>query len=463
MTGSAGIRKFFQPIPKGVKSPSPATPAPRSSRGSQTPELSAPRPAPSPDFDLPSSPVPAPAPAEKPVWDKTTVIKGSDDEDEDDLSSDDGLPNLFARPKRNAAPAAAAAAAPVPVPVPPKESRNPCVTPRAKRIAVTFHSSPLSTIPKPKFDMKALVKHAESYDAAEASAQRVSHLLMDNSPNSPNAEVSTAKPRGNLYETIMDVLSDAENEDTAIEKHKLLRAVRRTEVSFDRKLWLFFERTLDDSCFASPARSRFPSTAALGAWKFLANPKARNHFFTDGLAHAVQVRREDLPDEIYLWILDEITVETPEPLRQEYLRLLAICPDQTRRLLTEERLPYLFSRVGASETALEPTPEISGSVRSDEPYPGRRWSPLQSLLSLIAQTSHQMALKAVTRAFSILLRLGIDTLVLENINIRKFYSDAVQRLSSAIPQDLWDQFVSVPLPRPSPNGICTSFKRFLSS
>lgn len=352
------------------------------------------------------------------------VIQGSDDEGDDSLSSDDDLPNLFAMPKAG--------------PTPSSRGFNPCVTPKAKRTALDFHSSPLTIMPKHTFDMKALLSHAKSHDAAEISAQRMSNILSEGDP--VDAASPTARTTANLYETMMGVLSDAEDGNDEVERNKLLRAVKRTEATVDRKRWSFFDRQQNHS--SVPTSKPFPKGAAKGAWKCLADPKTRDHIFSDGLAYTIQLRRRDLPEEIFLWILDEILIVTSDSLREEYGRLLGVCPEQITLHLDADRLDRLFLGLDACNEALDQTAKISGVVESNNSYSERNWPRLQSVLSLLSRASSAMAITSLIRAMSILLRLGLDTTVIENIAVRKDFSDAVESLVLAVPIKSWDRFVS---------------------
>lgn len=485
---NASIHNFFKPVPKDPQGSGNAEPRSSQSLGSQppgpqpresqahdsrppnspanVPSLPSPRASTplarsssSPPPHLPSSPVPeqdGKAPRRM-----DAVIKGSDDEDDDSFSSDEDLPDLFAKRRTDE----------VPAPASKGHGFNPCVTPKAKRTAISFHSSPLTIMPKHKFDMKALLSHAKSHDATEASAERMSTLISED-VGSPEAIApgtkSGAKPGATLYETMMEVLSDAEGEEGEAERHKLLRAVKRTEALVDRKRWCFFEQAQGGSS-AAPVRTPFPKAAAKAGWKCLADPKTREHVFGDGLAYTIQLRKQDLPDEIFEWILDEIPYEKSESLRQEYGRLLGACPSQVQQFFDEDFLDRLFMELGACNDALDSTARIFGKVDPNPSYPERDWSLLQSILTLLDRTSNAMTVESLTRCVSILLRLGIDSLVIENIAVRKDFSDAIESLVSAVPAKSWDSFVSPASPRvlvpPSisdSNTLFTSATTFVS-
>ena len=416
--------------PRPSSTPAQGSPQAEDSPSSSSQAFTPPPPSSSP-LHLPSSPIPDQD--EKAPRGRDAVINGSDDEDDTSFSSDDDLPNLFAKPRTDEVPRSATKGV----------AFNPCVTPKAKRTAISFHSSPLTIMPKHKFDMKALLSHAKSHDANEASAERMAGLLSEGgtAEDAVPATKSGSKSGSTLYDTMMDVLSEAEGEDDEAERHKLLRAVKRTEALMDRKRWCFFNPTLDVSWVFT--RTPFPKDAAKGAWKCLADPKTRHHVFADGLAYAIQLKRGDLPDDIFLWVLNEIFYEKSERLSQEYSRLVGACPGHVRQYFDEDRLDSFFLGLGACHDALDPTARILGVVDSSPPYSELNWSMLQSILTLLNRASSAMTVNSLIRIVSILLRLGIDGLVIENMAVRKEFSDTMENLILAVPIKSWDRFVSV--------------------
>ncbi|KAK3330994.1 hypothetical protein B0H66DRAFT_467720 [Apodospora peruviana] len=438
MSKNAAITSFFKPIPKDSQSPrqslqpsqlspKPALPARASPSRRVTPPA-------------PSSPLPLPSPSPAaPVRDRNAVIQGSEDEDDDDFSSDDDLPSFFTRPKGSGGA----------VPVPGRAGRdtsNLCATPKAKRTAVEFHSSPLTIMPKHKFDMRALMKHAEADNALEASERRMVSALSRESPSADKPGVGSEKVTTSLHETMLDVFPDADSSQDENTREKLMRAVKRTEATVHRKQYYFFKEGGDSQqaeCASVGARRQFPKTAATGVWKFLAPAQGRAEFFEDGLPYHIQTKLQNLPDGIFLWILEEIPCEKSKKLREEYLRLLGACPGHAGRLMNEDSVTQIFRILDVSERALDFGPQraISKSSEHREPYSQQRnWIPLQSVLRTIQETAHGMEVAPLIRSFSILLRLGMDHLVREDHALERDYQDAMLRLVESIPKDSWDLF-----------------------
>ena len=422
---NSNITSFFKPVPKPPKSPQSLPPRP-AAPASPTP----PPPSPSPTLPAFLSSSPAPPPTAR---DRGAVIRGSDDEDDDDFSSDDEFPPLFPDPPAKRLPVQA-----------PKKEASLYGTPKAKRRALDFHSSPLTINTKHKFDIKALLKHAEVDCAIEESEQRADALLARGSPKR-SGNVST-KADTSLHDTMLEVLSEPEGSQGEGNRERLLRAVKRTEATVQRKDWHFFDRQALANSTAIEARQPFPKAEATGVWAFLAPEKNRSEVFEDGLPFHVQCKLGNLPDEIFLWVLHEAPRVKGKKLRDEYLRLLCACTDQTGRLMDETRITELFQDIGASERALavSASSQPSGSLGEGTPCPEHDRVRLQTVLRILTETARALQVSSLTRTMAILLRLGIDNIVREDQAVAAEFQDALHQIVLGIPWEAWNSFVIIP-------------------
>ncbi|KAM7221025.1 hypothetical protein V8F06_003587 [Rhypophila decipiens] len=455
MPKNSSITSFFKPVSKNSSSQqsgSGSGPEPQflSPHRKTLPILSSPSrhslpPPSSPAALAPSSPI---APV---VRDRNAVIRGSDDEDDDDsFSSDDDLPSLFSRPKV--------------VPARSRKDLNLCATPKAKRTAMAFHSSPMTIQPKHKFDFKALMKHAQADNALEESEQRMQDAYAAGSPTSGiKANLSdTISPSGrmaqiNLHDSMLDVFSEPEGSQDEGNREKLLRAVKRSQASPDRKQYHFFDNHTQEKSIG--VRGSFPKSAAKGPWKFLAKEQGRTELFEDGVPYFVQFKLRNLPDEIFSWVLWEIPVERSARLRAEYLRLLEVCDEQGGRLIDENMVVKFFRDLGASDRALDLG---SLDLRSHSPDPvkkdnankhkhkhtaaphnegGQRdWTGLGSVLEILSRTSQGLRLPSIICTTALLIRLGMDRLIREDPNVELEYQQTFWWLTEEVPGDSWDKF-----------------------
>jgi hypothetical protein len=420
MSNHGSITSFFKPLPKS----------------SQSSQSKPPRAEPSPTPPPPSPSLPAlfqssspPAPTST-VRDRNAVIQGSDDEDDDDFDSDDDFPELFSKPLGSSA---------LPVQAPRKETSF-YATPKAKRRVLEFHSSPLTINTKHKFDIKALLKHAAADDAIEESEQRTAALLAQASP-SIFGERAANGAHASLHDTMLDVLSDPEGSQGEGTRGRLLRAVKRTEATVGRKEWYFFDRQRQPNSTAIEVRPAFPKAKATGVWAFLGPEKHRLEVFEDGLPYNVQRQMGNLPDEIFQWVLQVAPHEKSKKLRDEYVRLLGVCPDQIGQLVDENVVLELFQDLGASNRALAASSLSSGSSEGGAPYPEHDRIRLQTVLRILAGAAHGLDIQTLTRTAGILLRLGIDNIIRENPAVAAEYQDALLQVVLAVPWKAWNNFV----------------------
>lgn len=429
MSKNGSIRSFFRPVPQASHTSQPSPPSESQS--------SLPQPPSSPNPALLSSPQPATPPRPHAIS-RDAIIHGSDEEDD---ASDSSLPDLCALPRQ--------VESPIAYPSPAPKDRNPCVTPRAKRTAKEFHSSPLTLMPKynlpPKFDLKALLSHARKDDATEASAQRVSATI--SRKQSPSALSAQNDPAAVLHKHVMDLGDGDDDEDAEVDKHKLRRAIDRTELGAARKRWYFFKQNFEPPPFS---QTPFPNAAATGRWRFLKDAKSRREDFENGIPQLMVTKQNDLPDEIFLWVLDQACLEPADSLRATYVGLLSVCNHHITRLVDADRLKQMFHSLGCRWESTDFSSRLDSIQEFNDPYPGRTWSQLRSVLQFLSVAAPHMSPACLTCATNILLRLGIDTVVIENPDIMVAYEEALANIADNVAANHWHEFV-----RPVPSSTCT--------
>ncbi|KAL2016299.1 hypothetical protein VTK56DRAFT_3898 [Thermocarpiscus australiensis] len=425
MSKDGNITSFFRLVPKSSQI------SPISNPGSSRREASPTPPAPSPLPALLSSSPPAPTST---IRDRNAVIRSSDDEDDEDFSDDDEFPSLFPNTSGSTLPAQAA-----------RKEANFYATPKAKRRALEFHSSPLTINTKHKFDIKALLKHAEADSAIEQSEQRMMvALLAQGSPTARGDGNQTGVPQS-LHDAMLGVLSDAEGSQDEANRGRLLRAVKRTEATVQRKEWYFLDQQRQANSTSVEVRQAFPKDEARGVWAFLGPDRHRREIFEDGLPFHVQCKMRNLPDEIFAWVLNETLHERSRRLQDEYLRLLGACSDQAGRLMDEDVIVQLFRDIGASERAVSPTSEPAGSQSGGSAqqcgsYPEHDRIRLRTVLRILTETAHALNTESLARSMAILLRLGIDNVVREDQAVEADFQDALLQIVLAVPWKAWNTF-----------------------
>ncbi|KAM6535223.1 hypothetical protein FALCPG4_004806 [Fusarium falciforme] len=401
---NGNIMSFFKPV---TRSQTPQRP--------QAPKSSSPSPLPrsSPPSQVAVTPVKKKEPLARDI-----EIRASDDEDDLGASSDDSLEDLCAIIGR-ARPAKLADS----------PTKNPYATPRAKRTAVEFPSSPLAIIPKHKFDLKALAKDAKQDDATHASSIRAKALT----------ELADAEDEIMTDEASRDVLEDIVKNNTGQNAQKVLRAVQRSEPGQSQLRYCFFSEE-----YSPPSPKPAPKNLSKGPWKLLTqgDQQTREQHLLSGLPLTLLGMHGGLPDELFEWILSEFCLQKSSLVRKEYTSLISECSEQIERLITPRRLEELFYRFGASPELEQRDSELRLSKPGVEPYEGRDWSMLSSFLSLISAMTPSMTLESVVYAAQALLRMSMDKFLLYNIDLLVTYEDTIKTLVEAVPQANWDVFVS---------------------
>ncbi|KAF4978586.1 hypothetical protein FZEAL_5058 [Fusarium zealandicum] len=400
---NGNIMSFFKPAAK------PQTP--------QTSVASTPH---SPSPLVPSSPRSQKTATPVKALSRDREIQASDEDDDFASSSDDSLEDLSTilgrgRPGKSV----------------PSPTKNLFATPKAKRTAVEFHSSPLTIIPKHKFDLKALAKDARQDDATNASSRRANAL---SEPAAGEEDIVMATD-----EASRGVLEGIVKSNTGQDAQKVLRAVQRSEPGQSQLRYCFFSED-----FTPPNPKTPPKSFTKGPWRLLTqgDEQTREQHLASGLPLTLLHIHGGLPDELFEWILDELCVQKSSLVRQEYCNLLKHSSEQVERLVTPRRLEELFYRFGASSELEQRDSRLTLLKPNVEPYEGRDFSALESFVSLTRAITPCMSLESVVFVCQTLLRMSMDKFLVYNINLLVTYEDAIKALLEAIPQSHWDSFCS---------------------
>ncbi|KAJ8111163.1 hypothetical protein ONZ43_g5689 [Nemania bipapillata] len=347
------------------------------------------------------------------VFSRDDEIKGSDDSDED---SDDSLGSITEALGYRAGPAA--------------HRRDPNVlsTPQAKRIASGVHRSPLTLQPKKhKFDLKALISHSKEIERTEESARRADALIAQAEENSENsADSDTENDPRRADEATHHLLATEDDDDG--KGDKIRRAFKRSkdDETSSRKHCYFFNQ---DGVPSSPTKNVFPRKKATGRWKFLSQSDSRRRAFIMGLPYAFAAQGEALPDELFIWILDEICIEQNAELRRQYINLTGLCEDHTNRLLNDRRLYGMLEKLGGPKYSQEHN-KFKSTTEMRPEYLERNWSPLVSFLQLLSRVAPSLQLTTATDAVQLLLRMSMDPVVAGVV--REHHMHAITALVSTL-------------------------------
>lgn len=348
--------------------------------------------------------------------DKSSKIISSDGEEEDNEDSDSSLEDLSVilgkKPPQKAVPS----------------------TPTTRKVnkASFFPNSPLTVQPKYKFDLKSLVEEAENDVATEASSKRVKAMMAP--PEEQDTEVGnhldTSKlAHGALLESVV-----AGKEDGGMQK--VQRALMRTEATSVNKCWHFF----DTQKSSKPTRQPFPSKTVPKDWKMeLSKPDIRNQTFVSGFAEDMVSFGKLLPDEIFLWILDEACYESENVLRTSYFNTLGESTQQLKKLVSPKLIEETFQRIGGTSAATSIIGKIKpNAVPVTESILCHDWAPLRSLIRFYQHAADSLEKESRRYLICLLLRLSADQIVYKNVDIITLLQTTITRLCKYSREDDWE-------------------------
>lgn len=384
-----------------------------------------------------SSPRTPPKPTPKPR-DRTDEIKGSDDEGDDSDASLESISAFIVRKKG---------------PAPHQRDHNLTTTPKAKRIASTNLKSPLTIQPKHKFDLKYLIDHARQSDRAEESARRADDYINQgdgDDDDDHNEHLKKVQKDPVLLEKTAKDLLDSEEQDA--KGGKLMRAMHRTKADESRRLHYFFDL---EQPLVKPPRSQFPRKAAKGRWQCLANSRTRDQTVILGLPHTIASKGTALPDELFLWVLDEVCVEKNAQLRMQYCNLVILCRDSIARLVTDAQLYSMLERLGGPKYSQgRKGAKLQSLPKVENPRRRKDWSGLVTFLGLLERMAPDLSTPTVVEAIQLLIRMALDPVV--STTVRGEHVAAMDALIMALAKlgtREWNKAVSI---RSLPLSTCTS-------
>jgi len=330
------------------------------------------------------------------------------------------------------------------------------MAPRYQASSVEFHVSPLPLLSKYKFDLKSLVSRAEDHDAIEASSKRVKAMMAskdddEDTEMSDHAAELAKFPHGALLGSVV-----ADRED--LEAHKVTRAIMRTEATVTEKRWYFFDTHAKP--LKQAPRTPFPTKILPDVWKKdLLDPKTRYYTLVSGFAENMVTLGKKLPDELFLWVLDEACLEENDPLRSSYQGIIRESTEQVQRLLNPILVRKIFRTLGGSSIGTDIAQKIVPVSKLADPYPKRDWARLLSIIKLLGKISKFLHQKTRSTIICMLLRLGVDNVVYENVDILDSVQVTIRSLCKHTPDEDWGTCVRACLPRASKQLTVSSVKK----
>ena len=283
---------------------------------------------------------------------------------------------------------------------------------------------------KYKFDLESLAKHRKREetsveDIAEANAMVSSFEQQKVSASGNAGAAATKRP---FDATFIDVvMKDHQDED---EVSRLKAAIRRTEALHHGKSWSFFEEQAEESLFK---QSDFPTIEDDRLGRILRETSSRQQAFLNGYVGELAMK-ENLPDEILLWILEAMCHESRDDLRYSYNVTLIDASKHLASVLSPQRIDTLFRTVGATAAALDiERPVIPHAVLSQSCEAVSRPS-LLSILELFKGLASELCTESRMHLICTLCRLVLDHSIVNSCHIMGAIEDAIASLVESIPE-----------------------------
>jgi hypothetical protein len=229
------------------------------------------------------------------------------------------------------------------------------------------------------------------------------------------------------------------------EVHKVTRALKRTEATLPEYCWYFFETQTNPF---KPQRLQFPTASIPETWRDdLKDPQVRYQTFVSGFAEDMVRFGKNLPDEIFMWIVEELCWEPDHALRNSYLGVLRSSPElssseQVGRSIVPRVIEKLFQNLGGTPTAIAVSQIIRPVQKIINPYEKQDWTKLHSVIKFLGQASRSLQQNGRIHALCMLIRMGIDRVVPDNVDLYDLVQDTIFRLCRYVPEDSWESFVS---------------------
>jgi len=285
--------------------------------------------------------------------------------------------------------------------------------------------------------MGSLVKQDASDKAAQESANRIKALQTRS--QEPRESTSNVVFSSELIERMVE---DKDGDRQAVRKN--LDAIQRTQANLSDKRWCFFDTELNGSLVE---RRPFPKASVPKDWEDdLKTQQIRRQTFASGFASCMVSYGKKLPDELILWLLDEIPHEDSDDLRYSYSNTLMASKEQLPTLIEPTTIENMFRSLGATSAATSTTEKIVPILKAHNPYPNRDWSKLLSLIRFLKHAAKQLLQASRNRALYMLLRLSVDHILLDRTDLLFSVQKAITKLCEFTSEDYWETCVSLQIP-----------------
>jgi len=354
------------------------------------------------------------------VKDGEIMIRNSDDESDDSLEDLDKLFGGDRDAKRSSSQSNAQS---------PDPNEKLGMKTRRKGVKGKSAGDPTSTLPlipkKYKYSLEALGKQREQDEAARRDLNRARLLFESLEQRTASADGKSRVCDTDFIESIMKEHGDEDDIG------RLRNAIYRTEALEQGKSWSFFDDGAEEPLFEN---SDFLALKDKRLPQIFGQHLSRQQAFLSGFAGEYAMKA-GLPEEIILWIMDEVCLEPRDDLRQSYISTLSDATKHFTQLLVPKYIDQVFRRLGATavavnvETTVEPYVILSQNVKTTS-RPN-----LLSILILLGSVAGGLAANSRIHLLNIFCRLALDQSLGKDCHAISALEEAFVSLVASIPEE----------------------------
>lgn len=283
---------------------------------------------------------------------------------------------------------------------------------------------------KYKFDLESLARHRRQEEASVEDIARANAMLgsFKQQKVSASGNAGAASTKGPFYARFIDTVMKEHGDEDEISRLKA--AIQRTEALNYGKSWSFFDERAEGPLFE---QSDFPIMEDDRLGRILGKTSSRQQAFLSGYVGELATKG-NLPEEIMVWIMDAICLESRDDLRYSYTATLTDASKHLASVLSPDRIDILFRKIGATAAALDiEGPVIPHAALSQSIEAVSRPS-LSSILDLFQNTASDLGAESRIHLICTLCRLALDHSIANSCHIVNAIEDAFASLIESIPE-----------------------------
>ena len=308
---------------------------------------------------------------------------------------------------------------------------------KADKVATPLRSAFPVQPNKYKFDLESLARHRKQEEASVDDIAQANAMLQsfEQQKASASGSVGVVSTNGPFDAAFIDIAMKDHGDEGEISRLKT--AIRRTEALHHGKSWSFFDKQAKGPLLE---QSNFPIIEDDRLGGILGKTSSRQQAFLSGYVGAFAMK-ERLPEDILLWIMEAICLESRDDLRYSYIATLTDASKHLALVLSPERIDMLFRKIGATAAALDtdepiiPHTVLSQSIEAVS-RPG-----LLSILDLVQNLASDLGAESRIHLIRTLCRLALDHSIANSCQIISAIEDAFAGLIESMPEQSRDREV----------------------